>query len=171
MRTRSSNARTDGLGNGGERRYWAYLAKPSTYRIEDALAHLDTDWWPTKGRAIEIGDRLVFWRAQNRPRDLRRGVVALGEVIGGPEPGTDADNEFWAVAPPKEPEPRMKVRYVILPGLPLWLDGPADAVLRDLSVSRGQGTLFNVTPEQWVALVEMAGGGRATRRRSKRCAP
>jgi hypothetical protein len=141
--------------------YWAYLAKPTIYRIEDALAQLRVDWWPTKGRPVTVGDRVVIWRAQDKSRhDLKRGVVALGEVVGGPEIRSDATNPFWVDQLPDSPQERVLVRYVMAPNLPLWLDGPADEVLRELSVSRGQGTIFNVTPEKWDAIIDAVGGWR-----------
>lgn len=59
--------------------------------------------------------------------------------------------------PPEQVEPRVLVRYVRPRGLPLW---EPDPVLEGLSVSRARGgTAFHVTPEQWDALVDLAGGG------------
>src|SRR5579871_2394051 len=54
--------------------------------------------------------------------------------------------------------PRVDVRYVVPLGLPLWLDGPHKDILRALSVSRGQGTVFIVSAEQWRSLVSVLGG-------------
>jgi hypothetical protein len=89
-----------------------------------------------------------------------RGVVALAEVLTDPEPLADSDNPFWVTPPgPNQIEDRVRLRYVRPPCLPLWVGGPADAVLRDLTVSRAQGgTVFYVTPEQWHALVRATGG-------------
>lgn len=59
-------------------------------------------------------------------------------------------------------QPRVELRYILPPNLPLWLDGPANDVLSGLSVSRGQGTIFNITSAQWEQLVDAAGGWPGT---------
>jgi hypothetical protein len=43
----------------------------------------------------------------------------------------------------------------------LWLGDGATPILEKLSVSRGQGTVFNVTEEQWKEVVAAAGGWEA----------
>ena len=40
--------------------YWALLANPRTYRIEDAVSRLKIDKWVTKGRALAAGDRVII---------------------------------------------------------------------------------------------------------------
>jgi hypothetical protein len=87
-------------------------------------------------------------------------VVALGEVLTDPAPGSDADNPYWVRPPaPDDVEERVLIRYVVPPGLPLLTRGEPDPVLDALSVSRARGgTVFAVTPGQWTALVAAAGG-------------
>jgi hypothetical protein len=97
------------------------------------VRHRRVDLWTTRGRDVRAGDRVALWKALGR--DKMRGVVALGEVLTDPALLSDAGNRFWvdpAVA--DTGDARVLVRYVRAPALPLWLDGPADLLLRDLSV-------------------------------------
>jgi hypothetical protein len=149
------NPRWRSLG-AGERRYWALLANPNLYRIEDAVRDLEEDTWTTASRPIHAGDRLVIWKAKGRQD--RRGVIALGQVTSGPFMARDDDNPYWIV-PPTHVEERVRVRYVLPPCLPLWYEDHGPPALASLSVSRATGGhVFNVTPEQWDTLVAAAGG-------------
>lgn len=144
-----------------DRQYWALVANPTIYRIEEAVRELTQDPWTIKGRPLAMGDWVLIWKA--RGGDETRGVVAFGEVLSDPElmTATEAsDATYWAHLPvPDIAEERVWIRYVTAPHLPLWVDGPADAVLRDLSVERARGgTVFRIEPDQWSALVEAAGG-------------
>jgi hypothetical protein len=59
----------------------------------------------------------------------------------------------------EQQEERVLLRYVRAPNLPLWHGEAPNSVLEDLSVSRAKGgTVFEVTPIQWDAVVEAAGG-------------
>jgi hypothetical protein len=142
----------------GPRRYWAFNANPNIYRIEEAVKELEIDTWATKGRSVGVGDRFLVWKSQGGLRG-RRGVVALGEVIGDPASRDDSNNPYW-VNPVSgaTQEMRVEVKYLHPPLLPLWYGDEATSVLEKLSVSHGQGTIFNVTPEQWDALIEVSGG-------------
>jgi EVE domain/HNH endonuclease len=131
--------------------YWALALKPATYRIFDAIAHLPIDWWVTKGSAIARGDRVVIW--QYTDRDGQRGIVALGEVIDGPQVRSDADNPYHIAPVDPTPVERVAIRYIPLID-PMWVGGPNDQLLTSLSVSRAHGgTVFRVTPDQWNAVV------------------
>jgi hypothetical protein len=138
--------------------YFAFLTNPNRYRIEDAIRECEVDAWPTGGTNMQLGDRVIIWKAKGRGEE--RGIVALGQVVGKPELRTDADNPYW-VDPPSDSElkERVNVRYEVPEGLPLWLGGAHDDVLESLSVGRAHGgTVFNVTPEQWSAVVAVIGG-------------
>lgn len=139
------------------RRYWAFHADPTIYRIEDAIRGIETDTWSTKGKSVRMGDRVLIWKTQGGPGG-KRGVVALGEVISDPEIAED-DSPYWVDRnTAKTPEIRVRVRYVLAPSLPLWYGGEATSTLDKLSVSRGQGTVFIITPEQWAAVMSVIGG-------------
>ena len=56
------------------------------------------------------------------------------------------------------PKELVRVRYEVPDGLPLRIGGDHDEVLESLSVSRGQGTVFNVAAEQWSAVEEAVSG-------------
>jgi hypothetical protein len=143
-------------------RYWAFQANPRVYRIEEAVRQLEEDTWTTKEKDVRKGDKIVIWKALGDSH--RRGVVALGEVISDPELMQDANNGFWVDrSSGRTMEPRVRVRYVLPPLLPLWLGDPAaPSVLEKLTVSRAQGTVFKVTEEQWEEVVEAAGGWSET---------
>lgn len=42
-----------------ERRYWALVARPAVYRIEEAVRDLVLDTWTTKERPLAAGDGVV----------------------------------------------------------------------------------------------------------------
>ncbi|HST59490.1 MAG TPA: EVE domain-containing protein [Longimicrobium sp.] len=139
------------------RRYWALLANPATYDVEAALAAGTVESWSSKDRPIRSGDGVILWRS--RGRDGRRGIVAIGEVTGDAFVSSDEDDPFWmdreaAVAE----EARVPVRFYPAPGLPQWIDGPNAELLESLRVARARGgTVFQVSPEEWARISEVAG--------------
>ncbi len=148
------------------RNYWALLATPRTYRVEDAVSDGQTDLWTVGRSRVQSGDRVIVWKAKGR--DRRRGVVALGEVLTDPLPRPDHSNQYWTDrSEAAKVQTRVEVRYVLSPRLPLWLGDPGSEVLEDLSVSRARGgTVFKVTPEQWDAVAAAVGGWPAERDRA-----
>jgi hypothetical protein len=91
------------------RRYWAFCANPSVYRVDEAGRGLETDLWTTVGKPIRAGDWVAIWKAKGR--EPNRGVVALGEVLTDPQPLPDDGNPYWVVPPPPgQVEPRVLVR-------------------------------------------------------------
>lgn len=141
------------------RRYWAFLANPDTYQIEEALRELDVDTWTTGTADVRAGDRVAIWKAQGR-NSRRRGVLALGDVLTDPEPISTDASPFWLDRRLAETaENRAWVRYVVPPGLPLWLDELNDPIIAALSVARGQGRKpYIIEDDQWAALLAAAGG-------------
>lgn len=138
------------------RSFWALLANPDYYRVEDAVRELDEDWWTTGGSDLSVGDRVVVWKALGSER--RRGIVALGTVLTEPQPRADADNPYW-LQPERgrEIKQRVLVRYELADRLPLWADEPGNEDLRALSVARSRGrSAFRVTPVQWARIAELA---------------
>jgi hypothetical protein len=142
-------------------RYWAFQANPNIYDIEAAVRNLDVDTWPTKERDVRMGDKVILWKALGGSH--RRGVVALGEVICDPELIQAQGNHFLVDSGSGHTsEPRVRIRYICPPRLPLWVGDAMEPVLERLSVSRARGTVFRVTEEQWDEVVEAAGGWPAT---------
>ena len=140
-----------------ERSYFALNANPDTYRIQDALAGLASDSW-TVGRSwLKPGDRVIIWKSYGRDgRAAHRGVVGFGEVVDTPTTRA-APNKYWTDPASGEAiAPRVTVNYVSLSGVPLWEDEHPE--LAGLTVSGGQGTVFNVTSEQFDSVVSLAGG-------------
>lgn len=138
------------------RRYWAFQANPITYDIERAVVELTTDTWTTKQSDVRAGDRTLIWKSLGGSSN--RGVVAFAEVLTDSAPRPAENTEFWQSSSVQNLEPRVELRYVVLPHCPIWLTPITEPVLSRLSVSRGQGTVFRVTPEQWKDVVELAGG-------------
>lgn len=104
-----------------------------------------------------MGDKVIIWKALGGSQ--RRGVVALGEIISDPEIIQAADNHFLVDSSlGHSPEPRVRIRYVCPPRLPLRIGDAMEPVLERLSVSRARGTVFRVTEEQWEEVIEAAGG-------------
>jgi hypothetical protein len=119
---------------------------------------VSTDAWTTKGKPIHVGDKVIIWKAKGNSD--WRGVVALGEVLTDPYLRTAEHRTYYQQnADANKIEERVAIRYIRPPRLPLVMDGDATDVLHNLSVSRATGgTVFRVTPEQWDAVVEAAGG-------------
>jgi hypothetical protein len=145
------------------RRYWTLAAHPERYRVVDAVSNLDEEWWLTGGADLHEGDRVAIWKYKGR--DDHRGIIAFGEVLTDPEMRdlSDDDNAYW-IDPDAEvaavAAPQVRVRYVIKPSQPLWLErAPTDSVIRQLNVSRAQGgTAHHVTSDQWAQLMALVGG-------------
>jgi hypothetical protein len=141
--------------NTESRNFWALSADPRRYRITDAIGSLSVDWWKTKGSKVRKGDGVVIWKL--RGNGERRGVIALGEVVTGPEVRDDKSNLFH-IHPEGGAErvERVGVRYIPLRD-PLWIGGQHDALLSNLNVARAHGgTVFKVEPEQWENLAAIA---------------
>lgn len=71
---------------------WALLARPSRYRVLDAVAHVDVDHWLSRGKNLRPGDTVAIWQATDGAG--RRGIVALGDVIGAPARARNAGNPY-----------------------------------------------------------------------------
>lgn len=136
-------------------RYWALLANPQRYRIEAAVAAGDDDWWTTKGKDIRKGDKAIIWKAKGRSE--ARGIVALGEVLCDPVYRADTESPFWVVSDCAT-EDRVLVRYVVPPGLPLWLDERSVDLLGRLNVCRAcGGTVFHLRDTEWDDILDRVG--------------
>ena len=136
--------------------YFAFQANPDYYRIEDAVIDLYVDTWDVHLSNPKPGDRAIIWKSYGRnqtPR--RRGIVGFAEILSTPSRRA-SDNQYWIDSGGTEPRSRVDIKLVRPPNLPLWEhDYP---ILSDLSVSGSQGVVFNVTPDQFAAAIELAGG-------------
>jgi hypothetical protein len=141
--------------------HWVLASHPGRVRVLDSVLEQAEEWWLTGGRPLARGDRVAIWKYKGR--ELRRGVVALGEVLTDPVDMdlSDGSNTYWlnGADPLTLRAPRVRVRYVRAPGLPLWWGHHPSSVVDDLPVARARGgTAFRVSDEQWRRLVEEAGG-------------
>ena len=137
---------------------WALLARPSRYRVLDAVAHVDVDHWLSRGKGLRPGDTVAIWQATDGVG--RRGVVALGDVIGSPVHAKNAGNPYWVdAADGNLEEERVAIRYRRIPR-PLWADdSDTGRFVVGLSVARARGgTVFRLTEEQWRRLEALTGG-------------
>jgi len=141
------------------RRYWAVGADPDRYRVEDAVRRRETDLWTTGGKSLLPGDRLLIWKFAGGSG--RRGVVALADVIDVPRPRGDVGNPYWVRRDDDGAalKPRVNVRYFVPARAPLWLGGEHAEPLAGLAIERARGgTVFEVSLEQWTAVVAALGG-------------
>jgi hypothetical protein len=133
---------------------WTLVANPDIYEIDRAIREISEDTWTTKRRALSAGDRVAIWRAAGRRR-MPRGVIAFGEVLSDPAE-MPYDSPYW-INELSGDEPRVRVRYILPPGLPLLEQ--AHGELLDIAAARARGgTVFALTEPEWDALVEAAGG-------------
>jgi hypothetical protein len=145
-------------GNASSRRYWAFCCNPREYRILEAVNKLKIDWWQTKGSRIQVGDRALIW--QTRDTRGRRGIVALAEVVQGPEVRSDEGNRYHRVYDNSTIKAQLVgVSYIPLKNY-LWSGRSLgeDDFLSSLSVAKARGgTVFHVTPHEWNRVVSAAG--------------
>src|SRR5437899_2618614 len=143
-------------------RYWAVVAHPRLYNVEAALAETDEHVWTVKRSLVRSGDRLALWRGL---KDGHRGIVGLAQVLSDPEMMISPPEyrRYWNVEPSPKPERRVHIRFVHPPQVPAWLDSPGGDMLRELTVSRGQGTVFRITSKQWRKLLGLVGGWKDVR--------
>jgi hypothetical protein len=144
-----------------DRRYWALISNPLTYRTLDSLRDFDEEVWTVSRGDIEVGDRVIIWHSKDKSG--KRGIVALGEVLTAPTLMEEPPEfrRYWV-----KPEPwdkmmrRVWVRYARAPMCPRWMreDG-TDPVLEGLSVARARGGgVYRLTPEQWEEVLREVGG-------------
>ena len=146
------------------RRYWAALANPAVYRIDEAINEFDETVWTVKRSGVRKGDRLAIWRAKGS--SSKRGIISFAEVLSDPAEMEEISEErgYW-INPPDSPlQRRVRIRFVKPPGVPLWLEDDSTGLLASLNVARATGGgIFKVKPDQWRKLIEMAGGWTSER--------
>src|ERR1700686_2399449 len=145
-------------GNKSSHRYWAFCCNPREYRILEAVNNLKIDWWQTKGSRIQVGDRALIW--QTRDTQGRRGIVALAEVVQGPEVRSDDGNPYHRIYDNSTIKAqRVGVSYMPLKNyLCSGRSRGEDEFLSSLSVGKARGgTVFHVTPYEWSRVVSAAG--------------
>lgn len=138
-------------------KYWAFQANPMRYRILDAARQCPGDTWMIDRGDVQPGDYALIWKSQGR--DGWRGVVAFAEVLSYPTLQPTAHPEYYIDPTDRQTLiERVTIRYVLLPNLPLKVNGVGHSTIEDLTVNGHQGTVFKVRPEQWAAVVHAAGG-------------
>ena len=140
-----------------EPRYWAFVANPKTYRVQNSLLGREANW-TVKKADVRKGDRVLIWKAKGHESD--RGIVALADVVSDPIEMSDTGDKHWVDAEDaRRIERRVHVRYDVPVALPLWES--ADSFLSTLSVARATGgTVFKITPSQWQRILDRCGVSR-----------
>lgn len=141
------------------RSFWAFASNPAVYRIDDAVTDLAEDLWTVKRGEVKQGDRFLVWQTAGGLH--HRGVIALGEVLSDPEMlGLPPELHPYCIDHNVlQPERRVRIRYLIPTGVPLWLDDDTTGTLEKLSVARATGgSVFHVTPSEWNAVANLVGG-------------
>ncbi len=86
-------------------------------------------------------------------------MVAFAEILSYPVQQPTAHPEYYIdPADRRILLERATIRYVLLPNLPLKVNGVGHNAIEDLTVNGHQGTVFKVKPEQWATVVKAAGG-------------
>lgn len=143
-----------------DRSYWAWVANPNLFRVDEAIREREVDRWFTKRKGVKKGDRGIVWRSKGR--DGKRGIVAVGEVVSDPREAP-VDDPYW-LEPPEGPEEYVEFRYVPLEGLPLW-SGVRELDDLALNADRARGgSVFSLDVEQWLTLLQIARDQRASSR-------
>jgi hypothetical protein len=142
-----------------QRAYWAFLANPNVYRIQDAVEGEADDYWTVKHSNVRRGDRVAIWKAKGT--DDKRGIVAFAEVLTDPEVMEEPPDrrKYWVDGKSQGLARRVRIQYVQPPAVPLWLNDNGASILSEISVSRATGGgVFKIEPDQWRRLVVIAGG-------------
>ena len=140
-------------------RHWALCANPRRYRVLEAVAHVEIDFWLANRGDLASGDTVAIWQTQDAHG--RRGVVALGDVVDGPALRRDVGNPYWVQAEEGDVEAvRVPVRYRRI-RQPLWIDdSDAGRFVAGLSVARAKGgTVFRLSEAEWQRLRALVGDG------------
>ena len=135
-------------------RYWLFKSEPNTWSWDQQVA---------KGEAGEEWDGVRNYQARNNMREMAIGdrgffyhslkeksVVGVVEVCAEAHPDSTTDDDRWECVDIKAVEP------VVTPvTLQMCKDDPrlADMVL----VNNSRLSVQPVTPDEWVAVCEMAG--------------
>jgi hypothetical protein len=153
------------------RDYWALVANPEMYNIQQAVAELTEDEWLVHRSDVKSGDRVAIWQAKGRGK--QRGIVALGEVLTNPTTMLpQPEHQKYYLDPMlMTAERRAVVRYILPPDVPLWLEDDKSGTLDGLSVARATGgTVFKILPDQWQKLLEAVGGWPTSQTRPEEAA-
>jgi hypothetical protein len=145
------------------RRFWAFAANPNAYHIDAAVAEMAEDFWTVTGRDVRRGDEFLVWRTTGG--SWHRGVVALGRVLSDPQLiQLPAEYHRYCIDPTLlTQQPRVRIRYEVPTGLPLWLDDDISGTLSKLSVAHATGgSVFHVDPVDWNAVTRLVGEWRPT---------
>lgn len=116
-----------------------------------------------KARDVRRGDEVLIWQTASGSR--HRGVVALGEVLSDPQllELPPEYHRFCIDSALRTPQLRVRIRYIVPTGIPLWLDDDTSGTLSRLSVARGTGgSLVHVDPADWHAVMRLVGGWHPT---------
>ena len=129
---------------------WAFQANPDVYDIGAAVREVMVDAWTIAPSDVRFGDLALLWKAKGRDAD--RGIVGFGLVVSAPFVADDASNPYWKAASDKrDARARVLVRYIAPSNAPYWeRDHPW---LAELSVARGQQTVFRVSRAEWERIV------------------
>lgn len=136
--------------------YWAFQANPRMYEIERAITELEYDIWTTKNHDVRAGDYAIIWKSLGGTKD--RGVLGFAEVLDEPAGHILDDSPYWREGHGPTDEEKVHIHYIVPPNCPVWVNPVTEPILSRLTVYRSQGSVFRVTPEQWEAVVELAGG-------------
>jgi predicted RNA-binding protein with PUA-like domain len=149
----------NGTRNDRPIKYWAFCANPKIYRIEAAIDELEEDHWTVKNHDVRAGDKFLVWKSLGNSD--KRGIVGVGEVLADPSEYADHDVSYWNKKSwAEEKVRRAKVSYqkAGISRLPIWLQADSPSWMTNLTVARGQRTVFKVTEREWESLTRYLKG-------------
>lgn len=151
---------------------WVFQANRKYYRFFDLIRdeNFNKEWWHIDKRQKKIqnqtkeGNTILFWLTDKRAGSKDAGIYAMGEVIVGPKTITRDDCVIDYCTPEfykKFPDENFSCYYFQCRLIKEFIDKPIlkehlrdNPILKDTSVikTRGRGTNFKVTKEQWLEL-------------------
>lgn len=143
------------VGSPFHRRCWLFQANPDRWDLAEELRTGEwregevRDWTVSRHQQeIRPGDRVALWQAGSNA-----GIYALGELVSAPEV------RYRPVELGTAQEPRANIRLLQVLETPIYKpDLLIHPLLKDLAILKGpRGTNFDVTPEQWSALMSLIG--------------
>src|SRR4051812_18826561 len=115
-------------------RTWLLAASPGVFPIDTIVATRAQDTFNVANSRPESGDRAVVWRREGVEPAA---VVAFAEITSPAEIIDASDDEWLRAGPHAGPRPRVRLRYLLSPELPMVIDGPHASLLNRVGV-KGQ---------------------------------
>jgi predicted RNA-binding protein with PUA-like domain len=139
--------------------YWLFQGNPKYYKVVEAIAALESMYWPVTryAKEIAVGDGVLIWVA-----GAEAGIYGIAEIVEAAQVLEEVtDKEYWLdTSQTRMNKPQAKISFLRkLIGQPLRRqDLKQDLILKELLVLRApNSTNFKVTPAQWERVHQLKG--------------